>query len=110
MSELPPEQAAIDRKIVDELFEIVPEDWDAFVMTIEPRTGLDGDGFAITVLHPERADAEATPSQAIREHVTELAAFLARENRKWERLTYAAAVDSEGTWRLKITAPLPPAG
>lgn len=108
MSELPADQGRIDRTIVDELFAIVPEDWDAFVMTVEPREA-DGDGQAITILHPERADAEVEPSAPIRAAVAELAAFFAREGRRWERLTYAAHTDGDGAWRVRITAPLPPA-
>jgi hypothetical protein len=108
MTALPPEQSALDRKIVDELFEIVPEDWTAFVMTVEPRADLDGGGQAISILHPEEAGAEVAPTAPIREAVAGLAAFFAREGRTWERLTYTAQADEAGTWRLKISAPLPP--
>lgn len=108
MSQLPPEQSALDRKIIDELFEIVPEEWTSFVMTVEPRAGLDGGGQAISILHPEEAGAEVEPTPTIREAVDGLAAFFAREGRTWERLTYTAQADEAGTWRLKISAPLPP--
>lgn len=102
---LPPEQTALDRKIVDELFEIVPEDWNAFVMSVEPAS--EGGVPAITILNPDVAEAEVEPSEVIRSNVGELVAFLAKEGRKWERLVYQAFVDPEGAWRLKIVAPIP---
>lgn len=107
-TQLPPEQSAIDRKILDELFEIVPDEWDAFLLTVEPRKS-DGGGQIITIVNPDVAGASLSPTPAIRGEVAKLAAFLARERRQWERLSYAAFADEAGTWRVKITAPLPPA-
>jgi hypothetical protein len=106
-STLPPEQSALDREILDELFEIVPDEWDAFLLSVEPRK-LDGDGQIVTIVNPDVAGAEIPATEAIRACVAKLAAFFAREKRSWERLTYAAFADEAGTWRVKITAPLPP--
>ena len=107
MTALPPEQSAIDRKIVDELFDIVPDDWNAFLMSIEPRRGLDGGGFVISIVNPDVAGAEVMPTPTIRSGVVELATFFTRQALTWERLTYAGHLDEQGAWRLKITAPLP---
>jgi hypothetical protein len=107
--QLPPQQSAIDRKLVDQLFEIVPEDWNAFIMGVEPRKDLDGGGFVIRILNPDVDDAEIEPTDAIRASVAELAAFFEKDGRAWERLIYAAYVDPTGAWHLKITAPLPDA-
>jgi len=104
---LPPEQSTLDRVIVDELFETIPDGWNAFVMTIEPRFS-DGDGVAISILNPDVAEASIEPTAEIRKGVDDLVAYFAREKRHWERLTYQAFADEAGTWRLKITAPLPP--
>jgi hypothetical protein len=106
-SNLPPEQSAIDREILDELFEIVPDEWDAFLLTVEPRK-VDGDGQIVSIVNPDVAGAEIPVTEAIRGHVAKLAEFFSREKREWERLTYAAFADEAGTWRVKITAPLPP--
>ena len=106
-TQLPPEQSAIDRKILDELFEIVPDEWDAFLLTVEPRKS-DGGGQIVTIVNPDVAGASLSPTPVIRGEIAKLAAFLARERRQWERLTYAAFADEAGTWRVKITAPLPP--
>ena len=106
-STLPPEQSAIDREILDELFEIVPDEWDAFLLSVEPRK-LDGDGQIVSIVNPDVAGAEIPVSDAIRKLIVKLAAFFEREKRTWERLTYAAFADESGTWRVKITAPLPP--
>ncbi len=105
-TKLSPEQSAIDRKIVDEVFETIPEDWKAFFVIVEPRT-LDGGGELITIVNPDVAGAAMEPSDTIRANVAELVAFLGQESRTWERITYAASMDDSGAWRLKITTPLP---
>jgi hypothetical protein len=107
-SALPPEQSTIDRAILDELFEIVPDEWDAFLLSVEPRK-VDGGGQIVTIVNPDVAGAKIPPSAEIRAQIAKLVAFFAREKRVWERLTYAAHADEAGTWRVKITAPLPPA-
>jgi hypothetical protein len=106
-STLPPEQSAIDRAMLDELFEIVPDEWDAFLLSIEPRK-VDGGGQIVTIVNPDVDGAKISPTAGIRAQVAKLVAFLAREKRAWERLTYAAHADEAGTWRVKITVPLPP--
>jgi len=105
-TQLSPEQSAIDRRIVDEVFETIPEDWKAFLVLVEPR-GVDGGGEAITIVNPDVVGAFMEPSDTIRANVAELTAFLAKEARAWERITYAATMDDSGAWRLKITTPLP---
>ncbi|MDR3373395.1 MAG: hypothetical protein P4L98_06660 [Ancalomicrobiaceae bacterium] len=105
-TKLSPEQSAIDRLIVDEIFDTIPEEWTCFALIVEPRM-LDGGGQVVTLINPEVVGAEMEPSTTIRGHVGELVAFLAKEGRTWERLTYQASLDDSGAWRLKITAPLP---
>jgi hypothetical protein len=105
-TQLSPEQSAIDRRITDEIFETIPEDWKCFLVLVEPRT-VDGGGEMITIVNPEIPGAMMEPSDTIRANVTELIAFLAKEQRKWERITYIAQMDDSGAWRLKITTPLP---
>lgn len=106
-STLPPEQSEIDRKILDELFEIVPDEWDAFLLSVEPRK-VDGGGQVVTLVNPDVAGATVPVTATLRGQVARLVAFFGREKRSWERLTYAAFADEAGTWRVKITAPLPP--
>jgi len=107
-TKLPPEQSKLDRVIIDELFACVPEDWNAFAMIVEPRK-TDGDGVSITIINPDVADAEVEPTQKIRESIDKLVAFLAKEKRDWEVITYKAFCAAEGTWKFNITVPLPPA-
>lgn len=105
-TKLSPEQSALDRLIVDEIFDTIPEEWRCFSLIVEPRQ-LDGGGQIITLINPEVTGQEMEPSATIRQHVGELATFLAKEGRKWDRITYQAGLDDSGAWRLKITAPLP---
>lgn len=105
---LPPEQSKIDRAIIDELFAVVPEEWNAFIMVVEPRA-TDGGGVSIAILNPDEPGAEAEANQVIRDNVDKLVAFLAKEKRSWETLTYKAFSTAEGAWKINITVPLPPA-
>ena len=102
-------QSAIDRKIVDELFETIPETWTAFFMLVE--RGPDGSTGEemITIVNPEIAGEMMEPSDTIRASAAELAACFMSEGRAWERITYAASAKENGSWHLKITAPLPDA-
>jgi hypothetical protein len=109
MSQIPAEQAKLDRDIIDELLGIIPEDWNAVTMVVEPRAGLDGGGVSITILNPDIAGAEIEPSAEIRKSADQLAAYFSRAQKTWDRLTYAAAADPSGVWRLNIKAPLPTA-
>ena len=106
-TKLPPEQSKLDRVILDELFAIVPEDWNAFYMVVEPRKG-DGDGVTIAILNPDNPAGEVEPTALIRESVDKLVAFLAREKRAWETITYKAFQTPDEAWRVNITVPLPP--
>lgn len=104
---IPAEQSAIDRKIVDEMFAITPEEWKSILLAVEPRVGLDGGGVAITLCNPDVAGADTEPSPELRGFVGEMVAYLAREKRAWDRLSYTAFLDPQGAWRLKIVVPLP---
>lgn len=106
-TKLPDEQSKIDQRIVDEIFAVIPEEWTAFLVTIEPRTGLDGGGQAITILQPDQADAAVEASDDLRAAVGEIADYFRSVERPWERLTYMGWVDPQGAWHMKITAPLP---
>lgn len=105
--QIPAEQSAIDRKIVDEMFAITPEDWKSILLAVEPRKNLDGGGVAITLCNPDVAGEEVEPTEEMRAYVGEMVTFLEREKRAWERLSYTAFVDPQGAWRLKIVVPLP---
>ncbi|TBW36590.1 hypothetical protein EYW49_13400 [Siculibacillus lacustris] len=104
---LPNEQSAIDQKIIDEVFAIIPEAWQGFIVSIEPRTGLDGGGQTIAILQPDQTAETVEPTDELRAAVAELAAWFDGIGRKWDRLVYAGYVDPTGAWHLKITAPLP---
>lgn len=106
---LPPEQGKLDRIIIDELFNVVPEEWNAFMMVIEPRA-TDGGGLMISILNPDDAHGAVEPNAAIRDAADQLVAFLAKEGRVWESLTYKGFSTPEGAWKINITAPLPPSG
>jgi hypothetical protein len=107
MTKLPTEQSHIDQKIIDEIFAVLPESWQGFLVTIEPRTGLDGGGQIISFRQSDAQGEEVEPTAELRAAVAELAAFFAEVGRKWERLAYAGHVDPAGAWHMKITAPLP---
>jgi hypothetical protein len=106
-TKLPPEQSKLDRIILDELFMTVPEEWNAFFMVVEPRK-TDGEGVTIAVVNPDMPEAEIEPSEKIRESVDKLVAFLAKEKRPWEQITYKAFMSPDGAWHVNITVPLPP--
>ncbi len=101
---LPPEQTKLDREIVDELFNIIPEDWTAVVMTVEPAA----EGQRISILNPDIAGAETEATPELRTSIAALAKLLANDGRRWEELIYAAHADEQGTWKLRISVPLPP--
>lgn len=105
-TKLPPEQSKLDRIILDELFENIPEDWNAFIMMVEPRK-TDGDGVTIAILNPDMPDGEISPTQKIRDAVDKLVAFLAKEQRTWETITYKAFQTPDDAWHVNITVPLP---
>ncbi|MDK9695569.1 MAG: hypothetical protein OEL76_04200 [Siculibacillus sp.] len=107
MTELPQEQRDLDQKIVDEIFAILPEEWTAFQVVIEPRRDLDGGGQIVTVRHPETEGADVEASDDLRAAIGDLVAWFASVERRWDVLTYAGHVDQSGMWRLKIKAPLP---
>jgi hypothetical protein len=91
----------IDEKIVDELFDIVPEDWTSFVLTITS----DGSKIALDLSNTEE-DEDIEPSETLHAACLELAAFLKQQEQEWETIRYEAALQDDGDWSMTITVPL----
>ncbi|MCK0195942.1 hypothetical protein MWN34_03355 [Ancylobacter sp. 6x-1] len=106
MPQIPSDHAAIDRRLVDALFDIVPDDWKAFRLSIRPPEAEDGP-LRLAVVNPDVAGADAVPDAPLRAAADELAAFLAREGRAWEVLSYSGHLGADDEWHLKIVVPLP---
>lgn len=100
------EQTTLDSRLIDALFEVVPEDWRAFRFTVTPAEA-EGAPPVLALFNPDVAEAEGTPSDDVRAIVGEIVALLGREKRSWPQLSYTGALDGNDEWRLHIVAPVP---
>lgn len=99
-------QTTLDHHLVDALFEVVPEDWRAFRLTVAPPATA-GAPPVIALFNPDRADAVGAPGAEVERLVGEIIAVLEREKRPWPQLSYSGHLEEDGEWRLRIVAPLP---
>lgn len=99
-------QTTIDRHLIDALFEVVPEDWQAFRLTVSPPQEA-GAAPLIALFNPDISGAEGVPGAEVERLIGELVALLARENRQWPQISYSGHLGADGEWRLRIVAPLP---
>lgn len=96
----------LDQHLINALFDVVPEDWRAFRLTVMPaREG--GGAPRLALLNPDVADADGTPGAEVERLVGELVALLAHENRPWPHISYSGHLGADGEWRMRIVAPLP---
>ncbi|MFS8036543.1 hypothetical protein ACI7BZ_06170 [Xanthobacter sp. AM11] len=99
-------QTSLDHRLVDALFEVVPEDWRAFRLTVTPPAEA-GAAPGVALVNPDVAGAEGVPGDAVRAIVGEIVALLAQAGRPWPQLSYSGSLGEDGEWRLRIVAPLP---
>ncbi|MCG5233974.1 hypothetical protein [Xanthobacter oligotrophicus] len=99
-------QTALDHHLIEALFEVVPEDWQAFRFTVTPAAA-EGAPPVLALFNPDVAGAEGTPSAQVRDLVGQIVALLAEGGRPWPQLTYSGHLGADGEWRLRVVAPLP---
>lgn len=99
-------QTTLDHRLVDALFEAVPEDWRAFRFTVTPPAEA-GAAPVLALFNPDVAGAEGVPGEEVRAVVGEIVALLAEGGRAWPQLSYSGHLGEDGEWRLRIVAPLP---
>lgn len=99
-------QTALDHHLIDALFDVVPEEWRAFRLTVAPAPEA-GSPPVIALFNPDVAGAEGVPGPEVARLIGEIVAVLERENRPWPQLSYSGSLGDDGEWRLRIVAPLP---
>ncbi|MEJ1160714.1 hypothetical protein [Prosthecomicrobium sp. N25] len=100
------QQAEIDNHLINLLIDTAPEDWNAVVLMVEPRPGLDGAPFMAKIVNPDVSGPELEVPGEIRELLTALVAHFATAKREWTRMTYSAW-NRDGNWQAKVSVPAP---
>lgn len=102
-----PAQTTLDHHLIEALFEVVPEDWQAFRLTVTP-SGEEGAKPQLALFNPDVAGAEGVPGAEVERLVGEIVALFAASGKPWPQLSYSGHLGEEdGEWRLRIVAPLP---
>lgn len=104
-----PAQAGLDHRLIEALFEVIPEDWRAFRLTVTPGAAA-GAAPVLALFNPDVAGTEGTPSEVVRTIAAEVLALLAADDRQLPQLSYSGHLDADGEWHLRIIAPLPARG
>jgi hypothetical protein len=96
------EQAAIDRKIAENVIGSIPETWDRAILSVERSQEGDIEALSITITNPDGLRDIVMPDEELFDLLRSLLDCFAKRGTVWKRVVYSLSRTGED-WNYKAS-------
>jgi hypothetical protein len=102
MSTLQEEHSSIDTRIVCELIEIIPPDWEQAILEVDYFNDGEIEEYSHVIKNPVKSISNITPSNQIYDDIRELSLTFKKYEYQWKKVVYTINLDSDNNWEYKV--------